>query len=130
MGFAADGRGRNVIGIDASRTPARTKAQVLDIAQRTASLVGGKDVADDHIALLTDYAQPGPRRASAAAISAIRLSARLEGTITDAVQEGKSVHRLIDLARKGFFAKGSKVLCAHPGVAPALNGYIDTFRNG
>jgi 1-aminocyclopropane-1-carboxylate deaminase len=35
VGFAADGRARNVIGIDASCTPAQTKAQVLDIAQNT-----------------------------------------------------------------------------------------------
>ena len=32
---------RNVIGIDASGTPAQTKAQVLDIARNTAALVGG-----------------------------------------------------------------------------------------
>ena len=40
--------GRNVIGIDASCTPAQTKAQVLEIARNTAALVGaGEIVADD-----------------------------------------------------------------------------------
>ncbi len=39
VGFAKDGREQNVIGIDASCTPDRTKAQVLDIAQNTAELV-------------------------------------------------------------------------------------------
>src|ERR1700729_1353152 len=39
VGFAADGRARKVIGIDASATPAQTKAQVLQIAQDTARLV-------------------------------------------------------------------------------------------
>ncbi|MBN8903196.1 MAG: 1-aminocyclopropane-1-carboxylate deaminase, partial [Rhodospirillales bacterium] len=38
VGFAADGRARKVIGIDASATPGQTRAQVLDIAQRTAAL--------------------------------------------------------------------------------------------
>jgi 1-aminocyclopropane-1-carboxylate deaminase/D-cysteine desulfhydrase-like pyridoxal-dependent ACC family enzyme len=38
VGFAADGRERNVISIDASCTPAQTKAQVLDIAQKTSDL--------------------------------------------------------------------------------------------
>src|SRR6476619_4391400 len=49
VGFAADGRARKVIGIDASFTPAQTKAQVLSIAQNTAKLVElGQDlVADD-----------------------------------------------------------------------------------
>ena len=37
---------------------------------------------------------------------------------------------LIDLVRKGFFPAGSKVLYAHLGGAPALNGYGYTFRNG
>jgi 1-aminocyclopropane-1-carboxylate deaminase len=40
VGFAADGRARNVIGIDASCTPAQTKAQVLEIARNTAELIG------------------------------------------------------------------------------------------
>src|SRR5271157_1993426 len=44
VGFAQDGRQRNVIGIDASGTPAQTKAQVLAIAQNTAHLVGGKAI--------------------------------------------------------------------------------------
>ena len=39
VGFAKDGRQRRVIGIDASFTPAQTKAQVLDIARNTAQLV-------------------------------------------------------------------------------------------
>jgi 1-aminocyclopropane-1-carboxylate deaminase len=34
VGFSADGRERRVIGIDASATATRTKAQVLEIAQR------------------------------------------------------------------------------------------------
>jgi 1-aminocyclopropane-1-carboxylate deaminase len=37
---------------------------------------------------------------------------------------------LIDLTQKGFFHKGSKVLYAHLGGAPALNGYAYAFRNG
>src|SRR5271154_325956 len=58
VGFAADGRERNVIGIDASATPAQTKAQVLDIAQKTSELVGGKPIAADDIVLNEDYAYP------------------------------------------------------------------------
>src|SRR3954466_8843491 len=58
VGFAKDGRERNVIGIDASFTPAQTKAQVLDIAQKTSALVGGKDIVADDIVLNEDYAYP------------------------------------------------------------------------
>ncbi len=130
VGFAADGRARNVIGIDASATPAQTRAQVLDIARNTAALVGGKEIEPDDIVLLEDYAYPRYGVPSAETLAAIRLSARLEGMITDPVYEGKSMQGLIDLIRKGFFPAGSTVLYAHLGGAPALNGYSYTFRNG
>jgi 1-aminocyclopropane-1-carboxylate deaminase len=50
--------------------------------------------------------------------------------ITDPVYEGKSMQGMIDLVKKGFFPRGSKVLYAHLGGAPAINGYAYTFRNG
>jgi 1-aminocyclopropane-1-carboxylate deaminase len=130
VGFAADRRARNVIGIDASGTPAQTKAQVLDIARNTAALIGRPDIAADDIVLLQDYAYPRYGVPSPETLEAIRLSARLEGMITDPVYEGKSMQGLIDLVGKGFFPAWSKVLYAHLGGAPALNGYSYTFRNG
>ena len=119
-----------VIGIDASCTPAQTKAQVLDIARNTAALVGGADVTDEDVVLLEDYAYPVYGVPSKETVEAIRLSARLEGMITDPVYEGKSMQGMIDLVQKGFFPPGSKLLYAHLGGAPALNGYSYTFRNG
>ncbi|RAZ71730.1 1-aminocyclopropane-1-carboxylate deaminase [Mesorhizobium atlanticum] len=131
VGFAIDGRHRNVIGIDASATPSQTRAQVLDIAQYTAELVDlGMEVADDDVVLLEEYAGPRYGIPSEETKEAIRLCARLEGMITDPVYEGKSMHGMIDLVQKGFFPKGSRVLFAHLGGAPAINGYGYTFRNG
>lgn len=130
VGFAKDGRQRNVIGIDASFTPAQTKAQVLDIAQKTSALIGGKDIVEDDIVLNEDYAYPVYGVPSQETIQAIRLSARLEGMMTDPVYEGKSMQGMIDLVKKGFFPAGSKVLYAHLGGVPAINGYSYTFRNG
>jgi 1-aminocyclopropane-1-carboxylate deaminase len=130
VGFAKDGRQRRVIGIDASATPAQTKAQVLDIAQKTAALIGAPNITADDVVLNEDYAYPVYGVPSAETVEAIRLSARLEGMITDPVYEGKSMQGMIDLVQKGFFPKGSKVLYAHLGGAPALNGYSYTFRNG
>ena len=130
VGFAADGRARNVIGIDASCTPAQTKAQVLDIAQNTADLIGRPAITKDDVVLLEDYAYPVYGVPSLETVEAIRLSARLEGMITDPVYEGKSMQGMIDLVQKGHFPEGSKVLYAHLGGGPALNGYSYTFRNG
>ena len=131
VGFAADGRADRVIGIDASFTPAQTKAQVLSIAQKAADLVElGRPITEADVVLNEDYAYPVYGVPSEETKEAIRLVGRLEGMITDPVYEGKSMQGMIDLVQKGFFPKGSKVLYAHLGGAPALNGYGYAFRNG
>ncbi|HEX2886887.1 1-aminocyclopropane-1-carboxylate deaminase [Vineibacter terrae] len=131
VGFAKDGRQRRVIGIDASATPAQTKAQVLDIAQKTADLVAlGTPVTDDDVVLIEDYAYPCYGVPSEETKAAIRLCARLEGVMTDPVYEGKSMQAMIDLVKKGYFPAGSRILYAHLGGVPAINGYAYAFRNG
>ncbi|MCZ6458367.1 MAG: 1-aminocyclopropane-1-carboxylate deaminase [Gammaproteobacteria bacterium] len=131
VGFASDGRSRNVIGIDASGTPDKTFAQVLDIAQKTASLVGlQQPITADDVVLKRDYAYPTYGIPSAETNAAIRLCARTEGMLTDPVYEGKSMQGLLDLVRKGFFPKGAKILYAHLGGVPAINAYSETYRNG
>ncbi|MDJ0951045.1 MAG: 1-aminocyclopropane-1-carboxylate deaminase [Alphaproteobacteria bacterium] len=131
VGFAADGRARNVIGIDASALPDQTHAQTLRIAQDTAERVGlGREVTADDVVLKTDYAYPAYGVPSDETSAAIRLAARMEGMMTDPVYEGKSMQGLIDLVRKGFFPAGSRVLYAHLGGVPAINAYSYYYRNG
>ena len=131
VGFAKDGRARRVIGIDASATPKQTRAQVLEIARNTAKLVElGQEIAEADVVLIEDYAYPCYGVPSEETKNAIRLCARLEGMITDPVYEGKSMQALIDLVAKGYFPDGSRILYAHLGGAPALNGYAYAFRNG
>lgn len=131
VGFAADGRERRVIGIDASGTPEPVAAQVLDIARSTAERVGlGRDIGPDDIILKTGYAYPAYGVPSDETNAAIRLCARLEGMMTDPVYEGKSMQGLIDLVETGFFPAGSRVLYAHLGGVPAINGYSYLYRNG
>lgn len=131
VGFAKDGRARNVIGIDASCTPEQTHAQVLEIARQTAELVAlGQPIEADDVVLKTDYAYPVYGVPSEETNDAIRLCARLEGMMTDPVYEGKSMQGLIDLVRKDVFPSGSKILYAHLGGVPAINGYSYVYRNG
>jgi len=131
VGFAADGRSRQVIGIDASGTPEQTSDQVLRIARKTAELIGlGRAITKDDLVLLTDYAYPAYGVPSEETNAAIRLGARLEGMITDPVYEGKSLQGLIDLVAKGYFPAGSRVLYAHLGGVPAINAYSYLYRNG
>ncbi len=131
VGFAADGRADKVVGIDASGTPEQTRAQVLAIAQKTADLVeleGG--ISDPDLTLIEDYAYPAYGVPSDETNEAIRLCGRLEGMMTDPVYEGKSMQGMIDLVKKGYFPKGSKVLYAHLGGVPAINAYSYLYRNG
>lgn len=131
VGFAADGRSQQVIGIDASATPEQTSGQVLDIARNTAELVGpGREIGEDDIVLKTEYAYPAYGVPSDETNDAIRLCARMEGMMTDPVYEGKSMQGLIDLVRKGAIPAGSKILYAHLGGVPAINGYSYLYRNG
>ncbi|MGJ3260235.1 MAG: 1-aminocyclopropane-1-carboxylate deaminase [Rhodospirillales bacterium] len=131
VGFAADGRADRVIGIDASFTPDQTRAQVMQIAKQTADIVElGRDVTDDDLVLIEDYAYPAYGIPSDETNDAIRLCARLEGMMTDPVYEGKSMQGLIDLVNKDYFPAGAKILYAHLGGVPAINGYSYTYRNG
>jgi len=131
VGFKPDGRASRVIGIDASGTIEQTRAQVTRIARDTAELIElGQPIEDADIVISPDYAYPAYGVPSAETSAAIRLAARTEAMITDPVYEGKSMQGMIDLVRTGFFPAGSKVLYAHLGGSPALNGYAYTYRNG
>ena len=127
-GFAHSNRAAAVLGIDASATVEKTWEQIARIARRTAEGIElGRNIADDEIVLLDRwhddiYGIAGPRT-----IAAIELAARMDGMITDPVYEGKSMAAMIDLVREGFFPEGSRVLYAHLGGQPAINGYTTAF---
>jgi 1-aminocyclopropane-1-carboxylate deaminase len=130
-GFAADGRARRVIGIDASAKPEPTREQVLRIARNTARQIElGQEIAEDDVVLDARYGGPEYGLPSDGTLEAIRLCARLEGVLTDPVYEGKSMHGMIDRVRRGEFPPGSRVLYAHLGGVPALSAYSFPFRNG
>ena len=131
VGFAADGRASNVIGIDASAKPVQTKEQVWRIARNTAKLVElGKEIEEDDVVLDTRYGGPEYGIPNEGTLEAIRLCVRQEGVLTDPVYEGKSMNGMIDKVRKGEFPEGANVLYAHLGGVPALSAYSETFKNG
>jgi 1-aminocyclopropane-1-carboxylate deaminase len=127
-GFAAHERRRTVLGIDGSATVEQTHAQILRIARRTAEAIGlSRELGGDDVILLDEWHAGTYGIPDAKTIEAIRLCARLEGVITDPVYEGKSMAALIDLVRDGRIESGSRVLYAHLGGQPALNGYAGAF---
>jgi 1-aminocyclopropane-1-carboxylate deaminase len=128
VGFADRAQTRRVIGIDASAKPAETRAQVARIARFTAEAVGvGRDLGEDEIILDDRYHAGTYGIPDATTLDAMRLTARLEGMITDPVYEGKSMAGLIDLVARGEIERSSTVLYAHLGGQPALNAYAALF---
>jgi 1-aminocyclopropane-1-carboxylate deaminase len=127
-GFAAQERDRAVLGIDGSATVDQTREQITRIARNTADAIGLGRVLDDEEVILLDEWHAGTYGIpDAKTIDAIRLCARLEGVLTDPVYEGKSMAALIDLVSSGRIAPGARVLYAHLGGQPALNGYSAAF---
>jgi len=126
-GFAGQERERAVLGIDGSATVQQTWDQIARIARRTADAIGTGPIADEDIVLLDGWHAGTYGIPDAKTIEAIRLCARLEGVVTDPVYEGKSMAALIDLVRDGRIEPGSRVLYAHLGGQPALNGYARAF---
>jgi len=127
-GFAGQDRPRTVLGIDASATLEKTRAQVARIARHTADLIGlGRDLRDDEITVLEGWAGDLYGIPVQSTMDAIRLSGSLEGMIIDPVYEGKSMAGLVDMVRDGTIPKESNVLYAHLGGQPALNAYSGLF---
>ena len=89
-----------------------------------------RKIKNEEIIINPDYAYPAYGVPSDETNDAIRLAAKTEGLITDPVYEGKSMQGLIDLAKKNYFPEGSKILYAHLGGAPALNGYSYYYKDG
>ena len=89
-----------------------------------------KTYSQKEITIINDYSGPAYGLPSRKTIKAIKYVAEKEGMITDPVYEGKSMQGLIDLAKKQFFPEGSKILYAHLGGAPALNGYSYYYKDG
>ena len=124
-GFALQDDERRILGIDGSATVEQTHDQITRIAQRTADAIGVERPIE--VTLLDEWHAGTYGIPDAKTIEAIRLCARLEGVITDPVYEGKSMAALIDLVRDGRIEPGSRVLYAHLGGQPALNGYAGAF---
>lgn len=122
-------RPRRVLGIDASATIEKTRAQVERIARRTAELIGvGRELRDDEIQVLEGWAGDKYGIPVASTDEAIHLTGRLEGVILDPVYEGKSMAGLIDLVSTRDIPADSNVLYAHLGGQPAINAYSGRYR--
>lgn len=117
-----------ITGINVGRPRAEQEAIVHTLAEQTAELAGLRgSVPREAVVCLDEWVGPGYSLPTAAMIEAVKLLARLEGILLDPVYTGKAMAGLIDLVKRGQFAKGEKVLFVHTGGSPALYAYQSTL---
>lgn len=120
-----------VTGIGVNRKKPVQEEAVYTLMRETAALVGvDMDIPRSAVVAYDDYVGPGYSLPTDAMVEAVTLLARTEGILLDPVYSGKAMAGLMDLARKGHFEKGSRVLFLHTGGSPALYAYLETFRGG
>ncbi|MBQ7618244.1 MAG: D-cysteine desulfhydrase family protein, partial [Desulfovibrio sp.] len=118
-----------VTGIGVNRPKAVQEQAVLTVANQSLELLGvTARVSADKVVAFDDYVGPGYSLPTDAMVEAVKLLAQTEAILLDPVYSGKAMSGLIDLTRKGYFPKGSKVLFLHTGGSPALFAYLSTFR--
>ncbi|MHA7887755.1 D-cysteate sulfo-lyase [Roseicyclus sp.] len=110
------------IGVRAPR-PVQ-EGNVFALACKTAEKLGCPGiVAREDVVANTDYVGAGYGIPTEGGLEAIRMFAQLEGILLDPVYSAKGAAGLIDLIRKGHFAKGDRIVFLHTGGAAALFGY-------
>ncbi len=117
------------IGVRAPR-PVQ-EGNVFALAEKTAEKLGCPGiVAREDVVANTDYVGDGYGIPTEGGLEAIAMFAQLEGILLDPVYSAKGAAGLIDLIRKGHFAKGERIVFLHTGGAAALFGYDRALAQG
>jgi L-cysteate sulfo-lyase len=103
--------------------------RVYNLACETADYIGKPGiVAREDVVANCDYVGAGYGIPTAGMNEAVLLLARLEGLLFDPVYSGKALAGMIDLVRKGEFARGENIVFLHTGGAAALFAYADQLE--
>jgi D-cysteine desulfhydrase len=114
----------SAIAIDS--TSAVLRAGVSRIADKVAARLGlGLEFKAEDILSYDGYLGGGYAVMGEAEKEAIQLAGRTEGLLLDPVYTGRAMAGLIDLIRRGEFAKDETVLFWHTGGSAALFAYAD-----
>ncbi len=97
-------------------TVANGAAELLETTQK----ITGQDVT-----LIDGYNEAGYGVVTSQEVNAISVLAKSEGIFLDPVYTGRAFAGLLDLLKKGYFQKGSKIMFWHTGGAPANFHYAD-----
>lgn len=127
-GLCAMNAGIPLLGIGVRAPKDKQEENVFALACRTAEKLGCPGVVPrEAVVANCDYVGPGYGMPADDTLEAIDLFARFEAILLDPVYSAKGAAGLIDLIRKGHFAKGEKVVFLHTGGAIGLTGYTHCF---
>jgi L-cysteate sulfo-lyase len=124
-GLEGSRAGIPVLGIGVRAPRPVQEEKVYSLAARTAEMLGIPGaVARERVVANCDYVGEGYGLPTPGMMEALELVARTEGILLDPVYSGKAMAGLIDLIRKGQFAKGQNIVFLHTGGAVGLFGYV------
>lgn len=115
-----------VVGVTVSRSEEMQLPKVLNLAERTAELLGVSVPEAFRIELWDEYYGPRYGEPNAGTLAAIKLVASHEGVLLDPVYTGKAMAGLLDGLGRDRFNDGP-VIFLHTGGAPALFAYPQVF---
>ncbi len=126
-GLVALNSGIRVLGIGVRNPRDRQEAAVHKLAEATAQKLGAPPVPRDAVEANCDYVGEGYGIPTRGMEEAVIMLARTEGIFLDPVYSGKGMAGLIDLIRKGQFAKDENVVFLHTGGQAGLFAYQDAL---
>ena len=123
-GFTATNSQVPVLGISVRAPKAKQEENVWNLASRTLALLGVPgELSREAVVANSDYVGEGYGLPTDSMLEALTLFARHEGILLDPVYSGKGAAGLIDLIRKGHFAKDENLVFIHTGGSVGLFGY-------
>ena len=129
-GLEGASSGIPVLGIGVNAPREAQEERVHGLACRTADLLGtGIEIARERVTANCDYVGAGYGASTDGMVEAVILLSRLEGILLDPVYTGKGMAGLIDLVRRGRFAKDENVVFVHTGGSAGLFGYRRAFAD-
>ncbi|MCL2894431.1 D-cysteate sulfo-lyase [Brenneria tiliae] len=118
-----------LLGISVRAPREKQEENVYALAQRTWQLLGIDGEIPRHaVQVNSDYVGKGYGIPNQGTLEALTLLAQLEGILLDPVYSGKGMAGLIDLIRKGHFARDENVVFIHTGGSAGLFGYRQLFE--
>lgn len=119
-----------VVGISVGKAKGTARDTVRHLIDEASELLGIENpVRERDIVIVDDYVFGGYGNITREVVEAMKLAATKEAIILDPVYTGKAFAGMVDMARNGYFPKGSQVVFIHSGGAPIVFQYDEVIAS-